>query len=400
LNVGDLLGVRIQLKVSQIKASVTVPATGSAYHESSSVSSLVDQQFIENLPLNGRRFNALFELTPGSVLAVAQYNEPGQFSVKPNTDRVYTFVTTSGIEPGGWSLAMLNTLTNTVTVKPMNNRLFNGGGDGFAIDAVTNRLYFQDGPRTLTVDAGSSGIISPERPVVQADEATLSFSNVMSPGTVSVTAISDPATAGEVPGGFAISDLFAYEIIKDASLQFIGPVTTCFNMPAVNDETEFNSLAVLHRELNQSTGQYELFDRTSSRTFSTRTICATTTSFSPFYLARKSNKIRSLFDKSKAYKSGSTIPVKLQLLNTSDQNISSASTILTPRGLRLIGGNMSSSVIDSGNANADGNFRFDSSLQGYIFNLSTKGLAPGTYVLSFYAGSDRSFFYAVKFEVK
>ena len=81
LNVGDLLGMRIQLKVGQIKASLTVSATGSAYHESSSVSTLVDQQFIENLPLNGRSFNALFELTPGSVLAVAQYNEPGQFSV-------------------------------------------------------------------------------------------------------------------------------------------------------------------------------------------------------------------------------------------------------------------------------------------------------------------------------
>jgi hypothetical protein len=81
LNVGDLLGVRIQLKVGQIKAAVTVSASGSAYHESSSVSSLVDQQFIENLPLNGRSFNALFELTPGSVLAVANYSEPGQFSV-------------------------------------------------------------------------------------------------------------------------------------------------------------------------------------------------------------------------------------------------------------------------------------------------------------------------------
>jgi hypothetical protein len=37
---------------------------------------------------------------------------------------------------------------------------------------------------------------------------------------------------------------------------------------------------------------------------------------------------------------------------------------------------------------------------GYIFNLSTKGLAPGQYVLSFYVGSERSFFYTVKFEVK
>ena len=57
-------------------------------------------------------------------------------------------------------------------------------------------------------------------------------------------------------------------------------------------------------------------------------------------------------------------------------------------------------VINSRNAHAHGNFRYDASLNDYIFNLSTKGLAPGRYVLSFYAGSDRSFFYTVEFEVR
>ena len=61
-------------------------------------------------------------------------------------------------------------------------------------------------------------------------------------------------------------------------------------------------------------------------------------------------------------------------------------------------------IVDSGNANPDYTFRYDATLGGvgggYIFNLSTKGLASGQYVLSFYAGSDHSFFYTVKFEVK
>jgi hypothetical protein len=39
-------------------------------------------------------------------------------------------------------------------------------------------------------------------------------------------------------------------------------------------------------------------------------------------------------------------------------------------------------------------------LSGYIFNLSTRELAAGRYVLSFYAGSDHSFFYTVEFEVR
>lgn len=49
-------------------------------------------------------------------------------------------------------------------------------------------------------------------------------------------------------------------------------------------------------------------------------------------------------------------------------------------------------------------FRYDSVLGGtgggYIFNLSTRGSRSGQYVLSFYAGSDQSFFYTVRFEVK
>ncbi|MGI8836906.1 MAG: hypothetical protein ACR2H4_09750 [Pyrinomonadaceae bacterium] len=67
-------------------------------------------------------------------------------------------------------------------------------------------------------------------------------------------------------------------------------------------------------------------------------------------------------------------------------------------------GNTTAPVVDSGNANPDYTFRYDSTLGGagggYIFNLSTKSLAAGQYVLSFYVGSDRSFFYTVKFEVK
>ena len=37
---------------------------------------------------------------------------------------------------------------------------------------------------------------------------------------------------------------------------------------------------------------------------------------------------------------------------------------------------------------------------GYIFKLSTKGLAAGLYALSFYVGNERTFFYILKFEVK
>ena len=121
-------------------------------------------------------------------------------------------------------------------------------------------------------------------------------------------------------------------------------------------------------------------------------------------VVRAGSHISPLFDRSRAYKRGSTIPIKLQLLNANNMNISSSSTILTTRSLIIVRGNTSLPVADAGNANPYNNFRFDSSLSGtngaYVFNLNTKGLAVGQYVLSCYVGSDRSFFYTVKFEVR
>jgi hypothetical protein len=45
-------------------------------------------------------------------------------------------------------------------------------------------------------------------------------------------------------------------------------------------------------------------------------------------------------------------------------------------------------VEDSGNANPDDNFRYDRTLPGYIFNLSTKPLVNGTWKLSFRSSND------------
>jgi len=47
---------------------------------SGAVSTVIDRQFIENLPLNGRSFNTLLQLTPGVVIAPIQASL-GQFSV-------------------------------------------------------------------------------------------------------------------------------------------------------------------------------------------------------------------------------------------------------------------------------------------------------------------------------
>lgn len=81
LSVQDALAVNFTLPVGA--ASETVTVQGGAPLVSSqdaAVSTVIDRNFVESLPLNGRSFNTLLQLTPGVVIAPAQ-STPGQFSI-------------------------------------------------------------------------------------------------------------------------------------------------------------------------------------------------------------------------------------------------------------------------------------------------------------------------------
>jgi hypothetical protein len=77
LNVNDHSTLKLQLKVGSISESVMVEGDSLIQTASAAVSTVVDRQFVDNLPLNGRSFSTLIELTPGTVLAKTQ----GQFSI-------------------------------------------------------------------------------------------------------------------------------------------------------------------------------------------------------------------------------------------------------------------------------------------------------------------------------
>ena len=81
LRVNDQVALKIELKVGQISESVTVEGASLIQTESAAVSTVVDLQFVANLPLNGRSFGSLIELTPGTVLTRSNGAEQGQFSV-------------------------------------------------------------------------------------------------------------------------------------------------------------------------------------------------------------------------------------------------------------------------------------------------------------------------------
>jgi Carboxypeptidase regulatory-like domain/TonB dependent receptor len=91
LHVQDRLVENFSLEVGSSAETVTVKAgAGADIEVSAAVATLVDRQFIENMPLNGRSFQALIALTPGNVTAKTYYTNAGQFSVNgQRTDANY-----------------------------------------------------------------------------------------------------------------------------------------------------------------------------------------------------------------------------------------------------------------------------------------------------------------------
>src|SRR5574341_216676 len=82
LNVGDERTVRIPMKVGDVKETVNITGEESLISQSPAVGTVVDRQFVANIPLNGRSLQSLISLTPGvvSVPPIAA-GQGGEFSV-------------------------------------------------------------------------------------------------------------------------------------------------------------------------------------------------------------------------------------------------------------------------------------------------------------------------------
>lgn len=75
LHVQDSLSRNFTLQIGSSAVSVTVEANGINMNTTdATVSTVIDRNFAENLPLNGRSFNTLLQLTPGVAIAAAEGN--------------------------------------------------------------------------------------------------------------------------------------------------------------------------------------------------------------------------------------------------------------------------------------------------------------------------------------
>jgi carboxypeptidase family protein/TonB-dependent receptor-like protein len=82
LNVQDARAINFTLQVGATSEAVTVEGGAPLVEtQNATVSTVVDRQFAENLPMNGRSFQTLIELTPGVALTTSTSYDSGQFSV-------------------------------------------------------------------------------------------------------------------------------------------------------------------------------------------------------------------------------------------------------------------------------------------------------------------------------
>ncbi|MFL6210211.1 MAG: right-handed parallel beta-helix repeat-containing protein [Pyrinomonadaceae bacterium] len=107
--------------------------------------------------------------------------------------------------------------------------------------------------------------------------------------------------------------------------------------------------------------------------------------------------INPLYDQTKVYKSGSTVPIKLQLIDAGGVNRSAPGVVVHAVAVYQISTGANGMLDDAGNANPDLNFRYDGGL--YVFNLKTTGFDTGTYALSFTVSGD-PLIHTMQFQVR
>ena len=133
LNVNDQRTLNLSLKVGDLtRQTVDVLDSPALIDDAPAVGTVVDRNFVQNLPLNGRSFQSLITLTPGVVLTKAAADNPGQFSVngqRPNAN--YFMVDGVGANIG---------ITRTINV----SQTLGGSLPGLTAQGGTNSLVSID----------------------------------------------------------------------------------------------------------------------------------------------------------------------------------------------------------------------------------------------------------------
>jgi hypothetical protein len=259
------------------------------------------------------------------------------------------------------------------------------GDDTNIADDVFRKELPADTPVGTNVPAVPVDSTTGETPVA------LTFAAITTPGDTSVTYTE---TAPPLPAGFQVGSRYV-DITTTAV--FNGAITVCVEYdPATTPDP--SALQLLHYENGAWVDITTGFDAT------THVVCGSTTSLSPFVLAippQVTYTVHSLLDDGRVFKAGSTIPIRLQILE-GGANVSAADLPLLATGVRLVSTQTDwGTPEDPGQSNPDRTFQFTDveGEPGYRFNLKTTGLAAGTYELQFRVGTDGPLL-SIEFQVR
>ncbi len=145
LNVQDALAINFTLPVGAASETVTVEGGAPLVNsQSAAVSTVIDRKFVENLPLNGRSFNTLLQLTPGIVVAPSNTFAPGQFSVAGQRTDANNF-TVDGVSAN----------FGVVATTPQVRQSGSGSAQAFSAIGSTSSLVSVEGLQEFRVETSS-----------------------------------------------------------------------------------------------------------------------------------------------------------------------------------------------------------------------------------------------------
>ena len=163
LYVQDAVNENFTLALSLVSETSTVMGTPLLQTDSAAVSTLVDERFVRNMPLNGRSFQSLIALTPG-VVFTSQNLGQGQFSANGQRSNANYFMV------DGVSANFGTTINGLGQSLP-------GGIPGFTAQGGTNGLVSVDAMQEFRVQTSSYAPEFGRTPGAQISVVTKSGSN-------------------------------------------------------------------------------------------------------------------------------------------------------------------------------------------------------------------------------
>ena len=145
IHVQDALAINFTLPIGAAAEVVTVQGGGPLINtESAAVSTVIDREFVESLPLNGRSFNTLLQLTPGVVIAPQPSpGNSGQFSIAGQRTSANNF-TVDGVSAN---------FGVSASVQPGNSGT--GEAQAFSVLGATSSLVSVDALQEFRVETSS-----------------------------------------------------------------------------------------------------------------------------------------------------------------------------------------------------------------------------------------------------